>query len=290
MKTGSARMNTDTGKMNPLVAEVATPLDVISNENEPVDAVQIVQAVQVVDSSPYVSRSGAAAEEEGDGNEPANISAEKSAILAGNGGTQPPPQDLNKASALVSQAERLASSAPPAAADMNDKSSAQVCRSCCVKLSGFKYSLTSLVKHRCRSCGLMVCMSCSPTKEAVDGFPVPQRVCTLCVDGRAIKISALATSATSILTSASADASSARNHEIVASLQRKLNNLVNETSPMFTIATDNFPIKTKVVASVTKGGAKTKVADTIGKVTGICRMETLACASRRVQQRLNWRC
>jgi len=34
---------------------------------------------------------------------------------------------------------------------------------------------------------------------------------------------------------------------------------------MFTIAKDNFPIKTKVVASVTKGGAS---AGTIGEVMG----------------------
>jgi len=177
LETGSARMNAETGKMNPLVAEVATPLDVISNDIELGDAVHIVQSVQVVDSSTSVSRSGAAAEEEGDGNEPADISAEKSHSRRQLWDAAAPsrPQQGERIGVAGGAPGIVSSSALPAAADMNDKSSAQVCRSCCVKLSGFKYSLTCLVKYRCRSCGLVVCMSCSPTKEAVDGFHTHSR-------------------------------------------------------------------------------------------------------------------
>ena len=95
------------------------------------------------------------------------------------------------------QAEEAASekdtSAFPAAAHLDQKSSTQVCKLCGAKLSAYTFSLTTAVKHRCKSCGHVFCAACLSIKAPVSGYETPKRVCSPCIEIHDLKMAGLKT-------------------------------------------------------------------------------------------------
>ena len=186
----------------------------------------------------------------------------------------------------------------PAEAQLEAKSNAHACQRCAVVFSSFRVSMVAAVKHRCRSCGRVICNACSPRKAEVYGYSTPQRVCTACVEAKIAQEKELKStaaeavkscteaqvaaqcavdddahsapelkegSAASILASAVAEATIAGKHETVTMLQKKLDN-VGEASFLHAIALDVFPIGSIVRASAP--GINTVASGTVGKVTG----------------------
>ena len=105
-------------------------------------------------------------------------------------------EELAAAATIAASAVAKIGPAFPAVAKLDPKSDTQNCKACGVKLSGFRVSMVAAVKHRCRSCGCIICNACSPSQLEVLGYSTPQRVCTPCVEAKSASEAELKADAT----------------------------------------------------------------------------------------------
>lgn len=115
--------------------------------------------------------------------------AEKAAVLS-----QAEEDTLTKTLAAEVEAALQAEKAAPviaAAAQLDPKSSMQVCNLCGTEMSAFTYSLVAPAKHRCKCCGHVFCAPCLPAKISISGYPTPKRVCSPCIEAHELDVAKL---------------------------------------------------------------------------------------------------